>query len=195
MIVRAGSLLLILATLALAGCAGLTELGSADAIGRSEVVLMGRIELDPPLTPGEQRLTGIGTGRYRNRLAVVIGERYREVRDLGLSDLGDVAVVDIGSDFAIKVPRRDTLIFSGASVLMDIESSGRVVYLYLPGGVQFRTRADDGILYLGTLRFHRDDYNDITSVDVADDYPGAAQAFRKKFGKDPAARRVEFEKR
>mgnify|MGYP001434112348 FL=1 len=51
-----------------------------------------------------------------------------------------------------------------------------------PGGLKVSLNPGDRAVYIGTLRYHRDEFFEITRVAVVDEY-GAAQAeFTKKFG-------------
>jgi hypothetical protein len=54
-----------------------------------------------------------------------------------------------------------------------------------PGGLKVALKPGDRAVYIGTLRYHRDEFFEITKVSIVDEY-GAAQAeFRKKFGGVP----------
>ncbi len=54
--------------------------------------------------------------------------------------------------------------------------------MQLPGGLQYALKPDDRAVYIGTLRYYRDDYNTITKVEIVNDYARAKRAFYAKFG-------------
>lgn len=177
----------------LTGCAGLSELESTNTLGSSEIVLTGRIELDPPLRADEQELHMLGSGRYRNKLLVVVGDEYIDLREPGFDALRNAAVVTLGEDFHIRVPRRATLVYSGGSILMGADKRGRVDYLHLPGKVKFHTRPGDEAIYLGTIKYTRDDFNGISDVNVIDQHTQSQQAFKQAFGKSLRSRKAVLE--
>ena len=69
----------LLTALALAGCvpSALAPVSSADGVGGGVTIIVGRVELVPPLRKGEQRLTAMGTGSYLNLMLLLTGERDR----------------------------------------------------------------------------------------------------------------------
>lgn len=184
--------LLTLLIIGTTGCAGLSELDSADSLGHGEIVLTGRIELYPPLRENEQELRMLGSGQYRNKLIVVVGPEYIDLGEPGYDALRNGAVVTLGEDFHIRVPRRDTLVFSGGSILTGADSRGRVDYLHLPGKASFRTLRDDKAIYLGTIVYHRDHFNGIESVEVVDEHHKAQRQFRETFGRNLRSRKAEL---
>jgi hypothetical protein len=177
----------------LTGCAGLSELNHAGSPGSGEIVLAGRIAHDLPLRPDEQELLTLDSGRYRNKLLVVVGPEHIDLREPGCDALRNAAVVTPGEEFYIRGPRRDTLVYPGGSMLMNAHKSGRIDYLHLPDAVRFQTRPDDEVVYLGTLIYHRDDYNGIAQVELVDQHAASQQAFRQQFGKSLHSRRAGLE--
>lgn len=175
------------------GCAGLSEPDSAGNLDGSDIVLAGRITLDPPLRPDEQELQMLGSSRYRDRLLVAVGPEAIDMREPGFDTLRNAAMVTLGEVFYVRVPRRDTLVYSGGSILMNAHRSGRMDYLHLPGTVHFRTRQDDEIIYLGTLVYHRDVYNGITGVEIIDEFDASRQTFLRHFGRAMRTRRANLE--
>ena len=54
--------------------------------------------------------------------------------------------------------------------------------LILPGGLKYDIRDSDKAIYIGTIRYYRDDYNAITKIDFLNDFEKANQAFIDRFG-------------
>ena len=63
--------------------------------------------------------------------------------------------------------------------------------LILPGGLKYEVQPSDRAIYIGTLRYHRDDYNAITKVDLLDEFDKAKKAFVKQHGATVKLRRVK----
>ena len=173
----------------------LKSIGSLD---EDEIVLVGRIELVPPLEEFEQNLKTIGSKRYKNAAMFVIGERPVDVQNPGLRDGKYADGVKFGEDFYLRRKRSDTLIYSGSIILTNSSMVGHgrrtsvdVDRLILPGGLKYEVQPSDRAIYIGTLRYHRDDYNAITKVDLLDEFDKAKKAFVKQHGTSVTLRRVK----
>ena len=76
------------------------------------------------------------------------------------------------------------------------EVSGRYRILrreraYLPGGLKIDIRPCDRAVYIGTIRYYRNEYFDITKAEINDDFSKENAAFKKKFGsKFPLKKRI-----
>lgn len=173
-------------------------LKSINSLDEDEIVLVGRIELVPPLEEFEQNLKTIGSKRYKNAAMFVIGERPVDVQNPGLRDGKYADGVKFGEDFYLRRKKSDTLIYSGSIVLTQSALVGHghrasvdVGRLILPGGLKYEVQPSDRAIYIGTLRYHRDDYNAITKVDLLDEFDKAKKAFIAQHGTSVKLRRVK----
>lgn len=173
-------------------------LKSIKSLDEDEVVLVGRIELVPPLEEFEQNLKTIGSKRYKNAAMFVIGERPVDVQNPGLRDGKYADGVTFGEDFYLRRKRNDTLIYSGSIILTQSSMVGHgrrasvdVERLILPGGLKYQIQASDKAVYIGTFRYHRDDYNAITKVDLLNEFDKANKTFAERFGNGVKLRRVK----
>jgi hypothetical protein len=186
-------------TLCLCSYAALGKtLKTIQSLDEDEIVLVGRIELVPPLEEFEQNLKTIGSKRYKNAAMFVIGERPVDVQNPGLRDGKYADGVKFGEDFYLRRKKSDTLIYSGSIVLTQsaLVGHGRrasvdVGRLILPGGLKYEVQPSDRAIYIGTLRYHRDDYNAITKVDLLDEFDKARKAFIAQHGTSVTLRRVK----
>lgn len=53
---------------------------------------------------------------------------------------------------------------------------------WLPGGLKVDVKPGDKAVYMGTIRYHRNEFMDITKVEIKDHFGAESAAFKKKFG-------------
>ncbi len=158
------------------------QLKSLKSLAEDEIVLVGRVELLPPLEDFEQNLKTIGSKRYKNVASFIIGERTVDLENPKLRDNKYADGVQLGQDFYIRRKRNDTFFYSGSMILTSSVMGGVMDRIILPGGLKYAIRASDKAVYIGTFRYHRDDYNAITKVDLLNDFEKANKAFIQRFG-------------
>lgn len=150
-----------------------TDLKASDA----EVVVIGKIELVPPLDGTEQkkRWNHFGTEHFfRIRMATGAESRPVTVGQVKSSEYRTHLEVDWGKPFIVKAPRQRTYL-NGGFTWLDIEDSTK---LWFPGGYYFDVPGGAKAVYIGTLRFHRNDFNTITKVEVVDERRDVATALK-----------------
>lgn len=149
------------------------------------VILVGRVELDPPLDPESeqaQRWNVIGDGAVRNKLYLATGP---EPVPLGpsnerMADWAGHIDATLGETFMLRAPRETTWI-RGAKLVLDAAAGDEV---WFPGGLYYRVPEKARAIYIGTLRYHRGDFYKITGIEVEDGYQAALAVFRTAFGSD-----------
>lgn len=187
----APSATLLLLALALAGCvpAARAPVESTQAAGSDETIVVGRVELVPPLRKGEQRIRGIGTGSYENKVFLLTDGRERELpRNPGVSDYAGRIEATLGSHFFVRSSAHPFYILGGV-LFLDLGGS-TMNRAYFPGGLRVALRPGDKAVYIGTVRYHRDEFFEITRVSVVDEYQEARAEYSKKFGAKPALRKA-----
>lgn len=194
-------LLLALAALLLTGCVKtapeLTDLG---ALKDGELALVGRIELVPPLREGEQHIVPGGTAKeedVRNKVHFAIKDEYADYT--GEQD-GDFLMAMLGMHIATA--EFDETVYATASYRpLHINSiffylkfdapDATYEVLRLPAGLRIDVQPGDRAVYFGTIRFHRNDFFDITDAEIVDEFEQERRAFRERFGDaHPLARRI-----
>jgi hypothetical protein len=176
---------------AVAGCAPAPRapLTSLDALSRDEIVLVGRVELVPPLRKGEQKIRGMVVGDFENRLYLMIDEKPRPLsRDPRVADYAGRIEAPIGSTFFVR-SKGAPFYVNGGVLFLEIGGSG-MERVYFPGGLHVAVKPGDRAVYIGTLRYHRDEFFEITRVTVADDYREASAEFGTKFGSREVLRKA-----
>ncbi len=171
---------------------------SVKALGDDEVLLVGRVEIVPALEDFEQNLKTIGSKRYRNSAMFVIGERIVDIQSPRLRDGKLADGVTLGQYFYLLRKRHDALIYSGSVILTESAMVGHgrgagvsVERLILPGGLKYAIGPADKAVYIGTLRYHRDDYNAITKIDLLNEFDKANKAFVDRYGKGVKLRQIK----
>jgi hypothetical protein len=187
---RAAAALLLAA--ALAGCAPAPRapLESMSGLTDGELVLVGRVELVPPLRKGEQKIAGnvIG-GNFENRIFLMADERLRDLpRDPAIADYAGRIEAPIGSTFFVRSQARPFYILGGV-LFLEVGGSS-MQRIYFPGGLRVEPVPGAKAAYIGTLRYHRDEFFEITRVQVVDDYVAARSEFNQRFGAGQALSRA-----
>lgn len=163
--------LLLLSCLLLQACAIPRALPEATDLraGDAEVVVIGKIELVPPLDAREQKShwNVIGEKRMLGRIWMATGGEHKPVKtsQLDASEFQGSLEAQWGVPFMVKAPRQRTF-FNGGLAHLDVLEQAK---LWFPGGYYFEVPAGASAVYIGTLRYHRNDFNTITRVEVVDE--------------------------
>jgi hypothetical protein len=95
----------------------------------------------------------------------------------------------IGSTFFVRSKAAPSHVLGGI-LFLEIGGNSPQQKIYFPGGFQVAAKPGDRALYIGTLRYHRDEFFEITRVTIADEYREASAEFEAKFGKGQTLRRA-----
>ena len=159
-----------------------------------DVVLVGRIELDPPLKPGEQKLSA-SYAEYERLALVIVDEAPREMDSLGLSDMKQRINAPLGQNFFVNHPARPFYILKSWVVMqaeIKVQSPNARMedpLAPLQGLFKVDVRPGDQAVYIGTIRYHRAEFFGTTRVVVRDDYASANAEFQRRFGKGLSLRK------
>jgi hypothetical protein len=180
--------LLAIVCLALDACALPQILPAATDLkaGASEVVVIGKIELVPPISTAFEQRTHwnvIGEDRMLTHVLVATAAEYRpvDISKLAGSDFQNSLEAKWGVPFMVKVPRQRTFLNGGVTFLNVKEQEK----LWFPGGYYFDVPSGAGAVYIGTLRYHRNDFNVITKMEVVDERQDVAVALKGTGGASP----------
>ncbi len=159
-----------------------------------DVLLVGRIELDPPLKPGEQRLSQ-SYAEYERLALVIVDETPREMDSLGLSDMKQRINAPLGQHFFVNHPARPFYILKSWVVMqaqIKVQSPNARMedpVAPLQGLFKVDVRPGDQAVYIGTIRYHRDEFFGTTRVVVRDDHAAANAEFQRRFGRGMSLRK------
>jgi hypothetical protein len=185
-------------TVLIAGCGTIhPEITSLTAVSPGTVLVVGQIELIPPLRPDEQQLR-MGTfdpldiaGKLRHRAVLHLANAPKAAEETR-----EVINPKLGETFYFRVPQEKRFVVMGTITTKRVTTrvtrrqvSEDVAEILLPR-IEFDLRPSDTAVYVGTLRLHRDEFNEVTRAEILDHYSRASVEFTKKFGNGLALRKA-----
>jgi len=180
-----------LLALALAACAPAPRapLTSLSALGSDEVVVVGKVELVPALRKGEQKIRGMVVGNFENTVYLMMDEKLRPLaQDPRIADYAGRIEAKFGSTFFVRSKAAPSYILGGVFFLEIGGSSQEKIYF--PGGFQVAVKPGDRAVYVGTLRYQRDEFFEFQRITVVDEYKEASAEFQAKFGSGQTLRKA-----
>lgn len=161
---------------------------------RDEVVVIGKIELVPPLNQQLEQKTHwnvFGEKRMLDNIVIATGDTYKPVRrgQIDPAEFQSTLEAQWGKPFMVKMPRRGTWLNGGMTHLDVVQQDT----LWFPGGLYFEVPQGAKAVYIGTLRYHRNDFNAITRVEIVEERKDIALVL--KTGGAPAEVRSSLLKR
>ena len=172
----------------LGGCVpALEEVKSAKDLQPNEVLLVGKVELVPRLEKSEQQnLKGIGTGKFKDHFGLIFAAQkptYKKGSESGTTykQMDNYALVEPGKTFFVRYPKGKPVYYLGGVIYLSSDG-GSLDYLKLPGGISYAPGKSARAIYLGTIRYYRDDYNAITKVGLVNQFNEAVRDLRKETG-------------
>lgn len=166
------------------------------SLANDEILIVGKIMLNPPLRENEQKLSWSARDAFKDKAFVITGDKYRGFDEVDGFSMRHLAQVDIGKTFFYREDLSDRLIYSGAYIQTELYSdqSRRDGKIYLPGGLQFALNKGHRAIYIGTIKYHRDEYSAITKTEIIDEFNEANKDFKEKYGSSIKLTRVTANK-
>lgn len=175
------SLLLLGATLTVSGCfipSVAPPANNLSDISDGSVILVGRIELVPPLDAKDQVLKGPYADTAKN--IVYINLTPQLVDEDSAPNMGPTVIQDkLGQFFFAKI--KPGAIYIQDMMIYTAFTPDNTDSVKLPGGLKIDIRKGDRAVYIGTFRFTRNEYFDITKAQYINEYARANAEFRRKF--------------
>lgn len=172
--------------------------------GPGEAIIFGKIVISPPLDDHEQRLDTVQTGgggclinptagKYRNTVILLTDRTPRKISDPGISDYKNRIEAPIGKTFYVKAPATEPLYVVRSEIQMSLHGGG-LEKAVLPSGYKIDVQRGDGAVYIGTIKYYRDEFFTTKRIEIIDDFEQESAAFRKKFGGRIAVRKALVKK-
>lgn len=191
------------AALVVASCVTVSEdVTNTRDVGADSVMLVGKIEIVPPIKPEEQEYRAgwdaFNTKRHFIGRAILFTADTPQYRDRTSYALNP----PLEETFFVKLPKAHRYVVKG-SVTMSFVSratSARTVSmeqseLVFPAPIELDLRPGDKAIYIGTLRMHRDEFHEVTKAELRDDYAVAMKEYRKRFADEPLPRKALLKRR
>lgn len=193
--------LLAVAFLVLTGCGPTLQkpVTSVSEIGPDSVIVVGRLDLDPPLRPNEQQIRAgtidpLGVGDMMRDHGLLWFSRSAETP----TEKGEIVLNPrLGELYFLPVPKSTPYMIGGyirTQFNMRLLGPRSVTVdearIEIPGGLRYDIRPGDKAIYVGTLRLHRDEFNEVIKADIVDEYEAAAVQFKKRFGPGTTLRKA-----
>ena len=155
----------------------------------SSVIIVGKIELDPPIDEKLEQRTHwgvVGDDAILSKIVMATGTDPAPVStSIVMSEWQNAIEAEQGKTFFLHTKRQRTYL-KGAMITLDVISQDRI---WLPGGMYFDVPKDVQAVYIGTLRYTRNDFNDVKKIEVIDEYKKTLAEFKKRFGSNAIIKR------
>lgn len=181
-------LAIISAPLLLGGC--LTPRSSIEDLAavnkETEAVIVGRIEIVPRIEKEEVSIKRtIGADDLYQKFMLRVNEDIGETTKY-MTDTDNMAVVKTEEDFYITSNRNAPFTLYGGWFYTQFHGgnngSASVALYHIIKGMKVDIPKGAGAVYLGTIRFKRDEFFNLKTIDIVqDDYDAAKKRFQKKF--------------
>jgi hypothetical protein len=155
-----------------------------------KTVIIGRIELHPPLREDEQVLRTARGEELKNAFILYCGDRPRDLKTNKPGSYDGSFATVLEKDYFIQVDKGIILYVPGGTFYSIYDPPYRVVSHTFSSPFQIELRPDDEAVYIGTIQYYRDDSNNLTSVTIRDDYQWADSQFKERFGTNKNLRKA-----
>lgn len=181
----------------LAACVPASDINPVDklsAVPSGHTVLVGRVELYPALRPGEQELSD-SHKEYANKALLIVGNELRPVPELTYGDLSERIDAPFDQWFFVELPAQPTYILKGWVIMhAKVKVLGPTAQIPDPaapleGVFKLNLEPGDQAVYIGTIKYYRNEFFDVDKVVVKDDYAVANTEFQRRFGRQATLRK------
>jgi len=183
------------AMLVLGACTVLSEgpeqqVTSLMNVAPDKALIVGRLELHPPLQEGEQDLKTSEAREFRNVFVLYGGDQLRDFKtDRPDSFAGSFSLV-LEKEFFIKVDKGRIFYISGGMFYTAYDPPIRTESHIFSTPFRIDVKPDDQAVYIGTIQLFRDKNNKLKSISVRDDYEWAVSRFKERFGTSRTLRKA-----
>ena len=151
-------------------------------VAPDQAIIVGRIELHPPLQEGEQTIKSSSGEEFRNAFILYGGDRLRDFTKNKPATFEGSFLTSLEKEFFIKSEKGSTFFISGGTFYTEYNPPYHITYHTLISPLQIEIMPDDEAVYVGTIQYYRDENNNIKTVMIRDDYQWADSQFKERFG-------------
>ncbi|NMB66201.1 MAG: hypothetical protein GYA16_15150 [Spirochaetes bacterium] len=167
----------------LISCVSSQNVSSVSSLRENDVLLVGKVIIDPPLQSHEYRniITIQGSTGY---IYLYYSNQLKPIKDLeiGFKQVANSIKTENGKSFFVKFNNQPLYFYYGF-IMMDFNTdTGEGVYAYLPAGWVVYPQSKDKAIYIGTIKYTRDEFFRITKVEIIDEFDSVSKEFYEKYG-------------
>lgn len=159
-------------------------------VAPDKAIIVGRIELHPPLQEGEQTLKTSRGEELRNAFILYGGDRLKDFTKNKPATFEGSFATTLEKEFFIKVEKGSTFFVSGGTFYTEYDLPYHITYHTFSSPFQIDILPDDEAVYIGTIQYYRDENNNIKEVMLRDDYQWADSKFKERFGTSKTLRKA-----
>ncbi len=146
------------------------------------VVIVGKIELHPPLQPGEQMLRTRTGEEFRDAFILYAGDTLTDLDKGPPASFAGSFLTTLDEEFFIKIDRMPVFHVSGGLFYTVYDPPAHIVAPIFASHFMINILPGDDAVYIGTIQYYRDEKNQLRSVMIRDDYGWAKKQFEERFG-------------
>jgi len=159
-------------------------------VAPDKAIIVGRVELHPPLQEGEQTLKSSRGEDLRNVFILYGGERLRDFTKSRPATFEGSYSTTLEKEFFIKAGKGSTFFVSGGTFYTEYDLPYHITYHTFSSPLQVEVMPDDEAVYIGTIQYYRDENNNLKDVMIRDDYQWADSQFKERFGTSKTLRKA-----
>lgn len=121
---------------------------------------------------------------FAGNIYLYYSKQLKPIKDLeiGFKEVSNSIKTENGKCFFVKF-KNQPLYFYYGFILMNIDTdTGDGIYAYLPAGWVVNQQSNAKAIYIGTIKYTRDEFFRITKVEVIDEFDTVSKEFYEKYG-------------
>lgn len=146
----------------------------------NKILVMGKIELHPPLSDEEQLLKGSRGEALRNAFVLFCGDQLKDLVTRMPDDLSGGFDITPEKEFLIMVDRDKPFFLAGGIFYTAYDPPANIKYQTFPSPLTAKFKQGDEAVYIGTIQYYRDAENRLTSVMIRDDFQWAETRLKER---------------
>lgn len=181
--------LLITFSLFITACTTAKNVTSIDSIGKNDVLIVGKIILEPSLSKDELK-TPYSLPMYTiygksGNINIYFQDTLTSLTKLevGMKESINSISTEFDKTFFIKIKRKPIYLYYGYIIMgYDSDLTDSFIFHYLPAGWKLNISDQDKAIYIGTIKYTRDEFFRIKKLEVIDEYDTIVKEYEAKFG-------------
>lgn len=164
-------------------CATRGSVSSLSSLGKNDVLIVGKVIVDPKIQSWEIDMPWTTFGYGKSKIALYCQNSLKPIESLeiDMKKRRDSIFADRDKTFFIRSTKEPFYILF-SYIAMKIYDDGYTEYAYLPGGWKVDVTDSCKAIYIGTIKYTRDEFFRIIKTEVIDEYDVISEQYYKKFG-------------